>query len=176
MVTARCPQCGREYTFDDSRANSTEACAQCGFAFTIPPAGAQQESQRAHGAQPHGQQSPYGAPPPNYYAPYPPGPYPPYPYPRPQPTNGNAIAGMVLGIASIAVMFLGFILGPLAIYFSNKAIREIDASGAPSGSSRGFASAGKICGIIGTIVSIVVVLLYIVMTVVFFAMFRENMH
>jgi uncharacterized membrane protein len=83
---------------------------------------------------------------------------------------------MVLGIASIAVMFLGFILGPLAIYFSNKAIREIDASGAPLGNSRGFASAGKICGIIGTILSIVVVLLYILMMVVFFSMFNEHMN
>jgi len=151
MINMKCSQCGRPYEFDDARLGALEKCVQCGAIFTI------QKQQEAAAGPPVGYvyPPPYNYPPPGYYPAY---------YPPPQPTNGNAVAALVLGIASLAILFLGFILGPLGIYFGAKALREI--GNAPS-SSRGLATAGRICGIIGTILSVLIVLFYVVMIVVF---------
>jgi len=156
VININCPQCGRPYEFDDARLGALEKCVQCGATFTIQrqPEGPQSAA---------GQQGGYAPPPPGFYPYPPPGYYPAY-YPPPQPTNGNAVAALVLGIASLVVLFLGFILGPLGIYFGAKALREI--GNVPS-NSRGLATAGRVCGIIGTILSALIVLFYVVMIVVF---------
>lgn len=68
-------------------------------------------------------------------------------------SNGAAVASLVLGIVSI-VMCLAYgvisvICGPLAIYFSSKAKQAIQAGNADP-NSQGMATAGRVCGIIGT--------------------------
>ena len=81
-------------------------------------------------------------------------------------TSGYAITSLVLGILSIPACFCygvpGFLLGILAIIFSQVAARDIDA-GRAHPSSRGLATAGLVCGLIG--VSICVVFWFLVFIV-----------
>lgn len=68
-------------------------------------------------------------------------------------TSGKAVASLVLGILSIPTCLccglLGLILGPLAIVFGKQAQNDI-ARGIASPGSAGMANAGLICGIVGT--------------------------
>lgn len=63
------------------------------------------------------------------------------------PANGKAIASLVLGILSIIIPWLGFILGIIGIVLANKAFKEI-ANYQQGG--RGMAVAGLTTSIIGT--------------------------
>ncbi len=67
--------------------------------------------------------------------------------------SGHAIASLVLGIISIPSCLLygvpSLICGPLAIFFGMQAARLI-REGRANPSSQGMATAGKICGIVGT--------------------------
>jgi hypothetical protein len=69
------------------------------------------------------------------------------------PTSGWAVASLVMGILSLTgCVFWGLpalILGPLAIWFAGKARRDV-AMGAASAASLGLATAGRVCGIVGT--------------------------
>jgi uncharacterized Tic20 family protein len=59
----------------------------------------------------------------------------------------------VLGILSLVVGFMcgvGFVLGPFAWGMGNKAIRAIDATPGYY-SNRGVVQAGRICGIVSTV-------------------------
>lgn len=80
----------------------------------------------------------------------------------PYPTHGAAVASLVLGIISIigcsAYGVLALICGPLAIYFAGKARRAIEA-GQADPDSMGMATAGRICGIIGTCLGGIVILI-----------------
>lgn len=82
-------------------------------------------------------------------------------YPAGQ-SSGKAVASLVLGIISIPVCLccglLGVILGPLAIMFGKQAKNDI-AAGTASPNSAGMASAGIICGTIGTVLGTVSLLL-----------------
>jgi hypothetical protein len=100
---------------------------------------------------PDPQQQPQQPPPP--YAPYPQYGYTPYNFPPPRPTNGLAIAAMVLGIVGVCnpVSVLGLIFGMIA----KRQIRERDEQG------DGMATAGIVLGWIG-VASIVFWILYIV--------------
>lgn len=96
---------------------------------------------------------PYGPPPQQQYH-YPPGHYGPPPppyhiYAQPRTGNGKAVAGLVLGIASIVFCFLFFfdaVLVILGLVFSLIAMSETKA---PGTSGRGMAVAGLICSIVG---------------------------
>ncbi|WP_332662208.1 DUF4190 domain-containing protein [Aeromicrobium sp.] len=142
-----------------------------------PPAGQQppppgyQPPPPGYGQQPppgYGQQPPpgYGQQPPNWGNAYPPPPqYPPpgYGYPQvPQqpPKHPQATTAMVFGIVSLAGLFacvLPILLAPVAWILGAKAVKEIDANpGAYSGRSE--ASAGKIMGIIGTCLLVLVLI------------------
>ncbi|GAA2209138.1 hypothetical protein GCM10009850_045960 [Nonomuraea monospora] len=80
------------------------------------------------------------------YPNYGPGNYGPPPQSHP---NGTVI--LVLGIVSlVACMFTG----PFAWSMGNKALREIDESGYYY-ENRGMVQAGRICGIIGTVLLII---------------------
>lgn len=164
MISAKCPQCGKVVLLDELRAGTTEVCAQCGATFTVQ--------------NPQAQGRPSAGPPPGYGPPPPPPGYqyypPPYYYaPPPTPTNGNAIAALVLGVASIWMMCLGIILGPLAIHFAGKAKQELGDS-RQGGAS--LANAGRICGIIGTILSVAIIVFYIIIFVVAFAAAPHSHH
>jgi hypothetical protein len=63
------------------------------------------------------------------------------------PNAPGAVASLVLGIISIPLCQL---CGPFAYYYGKRAEEAIDASGGALG-GRGMATAGKILGIIGTV-------------------------
>ncbi|WP_246266654.1 DUF4190 domain-containing protein [Nonomuraea typhae] len=71
-------------------------------------------------------------------------------------THPQGTTILVLGILSLA---LCQILGPVAWIMGNKTLREIDTSGYYY-ENRGQVNAGKICGMIATILMIVVVVVY----------------
>jgi hypothetical protein len=94
----------------------------------------------------------YGAPPPAPEYGYGAGPMGPRDHPQ-----GTII--LILGILSLVCIQL---LGPVAWVMGNKAIREIDANpGAYT--NRGTVNAGRICGIIGTALLVVGVVLWVIL-------------
>lgn len=78
---------------------------------------------------------------------------------RPAQTNGKSVAALVLGILSIAVPYIGFILGIIAIVLGNRARHVIDQNGE---SGRGLAVAGFVCGIVGLCLWGLIILLIII--------------
>lgn len=100
-----------------------------------PPYGEQQPS----GQQPpYGQQPPPAAPPPNAYG------QPQYYAPRDHP---QATLILILGILGLVACQ---VLSPFAWVMGNKVVKEIDASQGQLG-GRSSANAGRICGIIGSV-------------------------
>lgn len=61
-------------------------------------------------------------------------------------TNSSAIAALVLGILSVIIPYIGFILGMIAIILGRKSRRSIDEN---HEAGSGLAIAGFICGIVG---------------------------
>ena len=100
---------------------------------------------------------------PNYNDPLPPfPPYPPYMAPK---TNGKSIAALVLGILSIMLPYIGFIIGIVAIIFAALSLKEIKVR---MEQGKGLAIAGLVCGIIGTLIYALIIL-FLIILVVFFA-------
>ena len=77
---------------------------------------------------------------------------------QPAPTSGWAVASLVLGILSVigclAYGIPGIIMGPLAIWFGVKA-KRLAREGQAGGSTMGLATAGFVCGIVGTLLSLI---------------------
>jgi hypothetical protein len=99
--------------------------------------------------------------PPGQYPP--PGHYPPqsyYPVPAVPPNSGKATTSLVLGIVSIFVC--GLFLGIPAMIVARQAKREIEESHGRLGGS-GLATAGFVTGLIGTVISVVVGLLVVLL-------------
>lgn len=96
--------------------------------------------QHPYGQQPYGQQ-PYG------YAP---------PQDHPQATTI-----LVLGILGLV---LCQVLSPFAWVMGNRVVREIDASGGRVG-GRGSANAGRICGIVGSVLLGITVLIFVIVII-----------
>ena len=94
-------------------------------------------------------------PPPQYGAPQP-------PYGAPAPNHPRATLILVLGILSIPCC--GLFTGIPAIILGRKALREIDGSPGQYG-GRGLVNAGYICGIIGTVLSVVGIIINIIVAV-----------
>ncbi|WP_458118760.1 DUF4190 domain-containing protein [Paenibacillus sp. Z6-24] len=97
-----------------------------------------------------------GMPPYNQYDPY-------HQQYGPAPNNGKAIAALVLGISSIVSIMIfpgiGVILGILAIIFAVIAMKELRHR---YQQGRGLAIGGLVCGIIGFVIHILVVLFIVV--------------
>lgn len=112
----------------------------------------------------------YQQPPPNWGNAYPPPPAYGYPYPQyapPAVKHPKATPAMVFGIVSLAGLvtcLVPLLVAPAAWILGAKAVKEIDANPAAYG-GRSEASAGKIMGIVGTVL-LVLVLLGIVALVV----------
>jgi Domain of unknown function (DUF4190) len=118
---------------------------------------------------------PGGFPPPPQGQPggFPPSPMPPAgpppagppPYGPPagtgQSTNGKAIAALILGIVSI-VLCLGYLAGVPAIILGRMAKKEIDQG---NGTGEGLAQAGFITGLIGTVISALLTILWIILII-----------
>lgn len=73
----------------------------------------------------------------------------------------NATAVLVLGILSIVLCGVGAVLGIIAIVLANKDLKLYNAGGGVySLASYNNAKAGRICGVIGLIVSSLVIIVY----------------
>jgi hypothetical protein len=129
-----------------------------------PPYGQPQYPSQPYGqpqypSQPYGQ-SPYGQPQPPYGAPQP-----GYGYGPPAPPNHpSATTALVLSLIGLAgILFCGgitLVLSPFAWRIGAKAVREIDANPGVYG-GRDQANAGRIMGIIGTVLLVLGFLLTI---------------
>ena len=95
-----------------------------------------------------GQPSPYGYP--GSYGPTPP-PY--HGYAQPKAGSGKAVAGLVLGIASIVFCFLSFFDGILVILGLIFSLIAMGETKTPGTSGRGMAIAGLICAIVGAVLA-----------------------
>ena len=73
------------------------------------------------------------------------------------PFESRASTVLILGI--LGLVLCGPILGPIAWYQGNSLRRDATAAGYPE---PGNAKAGRICGMIGTIMSLLGILLYVV--------------
>lgn len=101
------------------------------------------------GAPPQGQYPPMGQPQ-GHYDPN----MPPQMYQTASPSNGSAIAGMVLGIVGIVFFWIpigDIILNGLAILLSSSGMGKARTMG---GYGKGMAIAGLVCGIIGMLLSL----------------------
>ncbi len=83
---------------------------------------------------------------------------PQYP-PAPPQTNGKSIAALVLGILSVIIPYVGFILGILAIIFGKLSLNEVKRRG---DGGKGLAVAGLVCGIIGTAIYALIILIAVI--------------
>jgi hypothetical protein len=101
------------------------------------PGGQPPYGQAPYGQSPYGQ-APYGAPP-GYGV--------PYGYGPPQQEHPQGTTVLILGILGIVACQ---ILGPFAWVLGNRALAEIDANPAMY-SNRGLVVAGRICGIVGSV-------------------------
>ncbi|MWV42408.1 DUF4190 domain-containing protein [Paenibacillus sp. HJL G12] len=66
---------------------------------------------------------------------------------QPPKTNGKAIGALVLGILSLVIPYVGFILGIIAIVLASLSFKEIKRR---NEGGRGLAIGGLVCGICGT--------------------------
>jgi hypothetical protein len=109
---------------------------------------------------PYAQQNPYGQPQPGY-----PAPQAPYGYAQPAlPNHPSSTTAFVLSLVALAgIVFCGgitLVLSPFAWRIGARAVREIDASpGQYAG--RDQANAGRIMGIIGTVLLVIGLLLVV---------------
>jgi len=80
-------------------------------------------------------------------------------HPASPPNASNAVTALVLGILGIVLCPL---LGPVAWVLGRKGEQEVDAAGGAVG-GRGMATAGKVLGIIGTFLILIVVVALLVL-------------
>ena len=91
------------------------------------------------------------------------GPYNNYPPPMPPAkTNGKSITALVLGILSIALPYIGFLIGIVAIIFASLSFKELKYK---NEQGRGMAVAGLVCGIVGTALYAIIIVILIILFV-----------
>ena len=97
--------------------------------------------------------------------PAPMGAYPPPPPPVAPVKNNKAVVALICGILAIVFSFIpiaGIILGVVAIVFASKAVRMFGRDGKATG--------GKVCGIIGIVISVLWIVLTVAMMMFAFTM------
>lgn len=90
---------------------------------------------------------------------------PPPPYVSPSKTNTKSIVSLVLGILSIIIPYLGFLIGIVAIVFASLSFKEIRMR---MEQGKGLAVAGLVCGIIGTAIYAIIIV-FVVLAALLFA-------
>lgn len=138
------PPPGPSYPGDDPNGPQYPSYGQAPRPETPP----QPDAQHAYGQHAYGQQPPAQPA------------YTPHPYAGPTaPKHPSAVTAMVLGIVSVAgvVCYIGPLLGPFAWWLGHKTVKEIDASGGQL-SGRSEAHAGRVLGIIGTVLLVLGIL------------------
>ncbi len=71
-------------------------------------------------------------------------------------------AGMILGLGIASFVCCGPVLGPIAFFMGRSDLAAMD-SGLMDPSGRGMTNAGKICGLVSTILSIFGLILWVVL-------------
>ncbi|MNJ36468.1 DUF4190 domain-containing protein [Paenibacillus bouchesdurhonensis] len=96
---------------------------------------------------------------------YPPAPpQPPGPPPSGEPnTNSKSITALVLGILAIAIPYIGFFIGIVAIIIAALSFKEIKIT---NEKGHGLSVAGMVCGIIGTVIYGLIFLFFIVVIII----------
>ncbi len=94
--------------------------------------------------------------------------------PQPPANNSLAITSMVLGILSIFIPFVGIVLGIIAIILGRKAMKEIPPNS--SGSAKGMALTGLICGIVGLAIYLLYLIIFVLIGAVFMNIYNETSH
>jgi uncharacterized membrane protein YjgN (DUF898 family) len=84
------------------------------------------------------------------------------PFGQPGREHPNGTTVLVLGILSLV---LCGVLGPFAWSMGSKALREIEANPSVQWSNRSNVTAGRICGIIGTVLLVLQVLAVVVVVI-----------
>src|SRR6478609_9324326 len=115
---------------------------------------------------PYGAPSPYGAPQQGYQQPA----YgqPAYPYAAAPPTDGLALGSMITGIAAIVLSCaygLGLLAAPVALILGKVSMNRIKRSQGQLG-GRGFALAGFILGIVGTVLLVLAIAVIVIVVIV----------
>lgn len=90
--------------------------------------------------------------------------YPPNQPQFPPKTNGKSIASLVLGILSIMLPYIGFILGIVAIVLSSLSFKELKKS---NEQGKGMSIAGLVCGIVGTVLYGLIILFVVIVAVAY---------
>lgn len=111
-----------------------------------PGADSGPQAGQPYAGQPYGSQVPYGAPPQQYGAP--PQQYGAYAYGPPQYEHPQGTTILILGILGIVLCQL---CAPFAWVMGNRVLAEIDANPTLY-SNRSLVVAGRICGIVGTVI------------------------
>lgn len=84
---------------------------------------------------------------------------PPPPAYTPPKTNGKSIVALVLGILAVSLPYIGFLIGIVAIVFASLSLKEIKRNGEQG---RGMAIAGLVCGIVGTAIYAILLLIVLI--------------
>ena len=151
-----CEKCGANLKNDQPQQNNNQQNNQ------NPYGGGYGQQPYQHGGYGQQNQNPYGG-----YNQYPQGGYNQYPQsgfgqPYQQDAGkGKAIASMVLGILSIVCCYVGFILGIIAIVLGSQSKKTQTDANQPTG----MATAGLITGIIGTIIWVMIDILYLFLSI-----------
>lgn len=77
-------------------------------------------------------------------------------------TNSSSVISLTLGILSLLIPVIGFVLGIIGVVFSRKAKKEIDLTGE---GGRGLATSGLICSVVGITIQIFTLLVYSVFVI-----------
>ncbi|PYE47164.1 DUF4190 domain-containing protein [Paenibacillus barcinonensis] len=83
----------------------------------------------------------------------------PPPYAAPPKTNSKSIVSLVLGILSVVIPYIGFLIGIAAIIFASISLKEIRMR---MEQGKGLAVAGLVCGIIGTALYAIIILIVLI--------------
>lgn len=78
--------------------------------------------------------------------------------------NTNAVVAIILGVLSIILFPLGWLLGIIGLIYGKRSLREIQQTGE---NGKNLAVAGKICSIVGIVLGLVFILLIIAGLVLF---------
>lgn len=88
---------------------------------------------------------------------------PPPPPPPPAKTNGKSIGALVLGILSLMIPFVGFLLGIIAIILASISFKEIRIR---YEQGKGMAIAGLVTGILGTLFGLILIAVIVISVIV----------
>jgi len=86
-------------------------------------------------------------------------------------TNSKSISSLTLGVLSIIIPYIGFILGIIGLFISRKSIAEINHT---NEKGKGLAISGRVCSIFGICIQTILIIILVLGIITFFSM-NDNM-